>query len=87
MPFTPAPNGARGGVPAPSPHRRALLTWFAVYVSITGAQALFGDAIAGQPLPVRTLLLTVVVVPLVVYVLVPGLLRLNNALSRRCRHH
>ncbi|BCJ36825.1 hypothetical protein Athai_43280 [Actinocatenispora thailandica] len=67
----------------PSVHRRAALTWIAVYGAITTAQFLLGDLIGALPLPLRTLILTGLVVPLVVYVLVPRLLRLDAAVGRR----
>lgn len=72
----------RGASAPPSTHRRALLTWIAVYAAITAVQLAIGHRADGLPVPVRTLLLTLVVVPLVVYLLVPGLLRLNAALTR-----
>jgi antibiotic biosynthesis monooxygenase (ABM) superfamily enzyme len=68
---------------APSVHRRAVLTWIAVYGAITAAQLLLGDLIGALPMPLRTLVLTGLVVPLVVYVLVPRLLRLDAAVTRR----
>ncbi|WP_406311692.1 hypothetical protein OHA77_23635 [Streptosporangium sp. NBC_01639] len=68
---------------APSVHHRALLTWLAVYSMITVTQLLLGGLIAALPLPVRTLILTGVVVPVVVYVLVPALLRVHTEVRRR----
>lgn len=85
-----ARRDASRAAPIPSVHRRALLTWVAVYASITSAQALLGDVVAGLPLPVRTLLLAIAAVPLVVYLLVPALLRVTAALSpysHHKRHH
>ncbi|SFK01654.1 hypothetical protein SAMN05216275_115149 [Streptosporangium canum] len=67
----------------PSVHHRALLTWLAVYSMITATQLLLGGPIAALPLPVRTLILTGVVVPVVVYVLVPALLRVHTEVRRR----
>lgn len=81
---TGVPTPARSSAP-PSTHRRALITWLAVYPTITLALALLGPVTAGLPLPVRTLILTVLVVPVVVYVLMPALLRLNTAVTRRHR--
>ncbi|MEY9873990.1 antibiotic biosynthesis monooxygenase (ABM) superfamily enzyme [Streptacidiphilus sp. MAP12-33] len=63
---------------APSVHRRALITWLAVYPSITVAFLLLGPYTAHLPLALRTLVMTAIVVPAVVYVLVPILLTANH---------
>ncbi|MFC4606539.1 hypothetical protein [Streptomyces maoxianensis] len=65
----------------PSVHRRALLTWAAVYPTITVAMVVMRSWIAGLPLPVQTLVLTAVVVPVAAYGLLPLLMRLNARLS------
>ncbi|MBW8487342.1 hypothetical protein [Actinomadura parmotrematis] len=62
----------------PSVHRRALLTWLAVYPTITVAFLLLGPATAHLPLVLRTLVMTAIVVPAAVYVLVPALLRADR---------
>jgi antibiotic biosynthesis monooxygenase (ABM) superfamily enzyme len=67
---------------APSVHRRALITWLAVYPTITVALGLLGPATAHLPLLLRTLILTAIVVPIAAYVLVPLLMKANAALSR-----
>ncbi|AYF75607.1 hypothetical protein D7D52_19070 [Nocardia yunnanensis] len=67
----------------PSVHRRALITWLAVYPTITLALAVLGPLMAGLPLVVRTLLLTVVVVPTTAYLLIPMLTKANHRLSLR----
>lgn len=76
---TAAPNGGR----APSLHHRALYTWLSVYCMITGVQLLLGSSLVHLPLEVRTLVLTGIVVPVVVYLLVPTLARLHTAATRR----
>jgi antibiotic biosynthesis monooxygenase (ABM) superfamily enzyme len=68
---------------APSVHRRALITWLAVYPTITLVLGLLGPATAHLPLPLRTLILTAFVVPTAAYGLVPLLTRANAAFSRR----
>ncbi|WP_129841605.1 hypothetical protein [Streptomyces sp. RFCAC02] len=68
---------------APSAHRRALITWLAVYPTITLTLGALGPSTAGLPLPVRTLILTAIVVPLAAYVLIPALMRANAALAGR----
>jgi len=67
----------------PSVHRRALLTWVAVYPTITVALLLLHPLIGGFPVAVQTLVLTAVVVPPVVYLVLPALVRLDARLARR----
>ena len=66
------PNGRA----MPSVHRRALLTWLAVFPTITLVQLVLSPYIGGWPLVARTAVITAVAVPLSVHVLVPRLLRL-----------
>lgn len=55
----------------------ALIIWIAIYPTITTIFALFGKyLILIEPLPLRTLALTAVVVPLMVFVLIPFLQKL-----------
>ena len=62
--------------PRPGTHLRALATWLAVYPLITVVLALTRPLLGSAPLPVQTLVLTAVVVPVAVYGAVPLLLRL-----------
>ncbi|WP_198347733.1 hypothetical protein [Nocardia terrae] len=66
-----------------SAHHRALITWLAVYPTITITLALIGPAMSHLPLLLRTLALTLVVVPVTVYVLVPALTQASHALTTR----
>ncbi|MFD5434154.1 hypothetical protein ACFWJ4_18610 [Kitasatospora sp. NPDC127067] len=68
---------------APSVHRRALLTWLAVYPTITAAFALLGPHLGRLPLVLRTLVMTGLVVPVVVYALLPLLLKAEKKLTHR----
>ncbi|MER7548007.1 hypothetical protein ABTW95_33860 [Spirillospora sp. NPDC127506] len=68
---------------APSIHLRALFTWLAVYGMLMVTQALLGFALGSLSLPARTLVVTGIVVPAVVYVVVPAILRAYAALRRR----
>ncbi|AJT66567.1 hypothetical protein T261_4930 [Streptomyces lydicus] len=74
-----------GNAPAagPSIHRRALITWLAIYPTVTVVLGLLGPATAELPLLVRTLILTGIVVPVAAYVLIPALMKANAALTRR----
>jgi antibiotic biosynthesis monooxygenase (ABM) superfamily enzyme len=67
----------------PPRHRFALLVWIAIYPTITLLLELGGPLINDWPLPLRTLALTAVAVPLMVFVLLPALQRaLGGWLSR-----
>ena len=67
--------------PAPSPparpprYKQAVLTRLAVYPALTLTLAVLGPFMETWPLALRTLLVTVLLVPLVVYVILPLLNR------------
>jgi antibiotic biosynthesis monooxygenase (ABM) superfamily enzyme len=72
----PAPRSAAAPQrTAPPRHRQALVVWLAIYPTITLVLELAGPVIGEWPLPLRTLGLTAVVVPLMVFVLLPTLQR------------
>ena len=52
-------------------HKRALLTWLVVYPLITGLLALLEPLLDGLALPLRTLLLSALMVPVMVYLALP----------------
>ncbi len=62
----------------------AILIWIAIYPTVTLIGILFGNLFEQiNPLPLRTLASTIIVVPIAVYALVPALQKLlNNWLSR-----
>ena len=60
--------------------RSALLTWIAIWPLITALLILGDPLLAALPLPLRTLLLTGVLVPLMSFVVMPRLTRLADAL-------
>ncbi|MGA5822871.1 hypothetical protein ACPC54_34040 [Kitasatospora sp. NPDC094028] len=84
-PATAAPTmPAMPAAPAmPSVHRRALITWLAVYPTITAAFLLLGPYLGSLPVAVRTLVMTALVVPVVVYAVMPLLLKAERKLPRR----
>lgn len=49
----------------------AIMVWMAIYPSITLVQLLIGKQLTKLPLPLRTLIMTGILVPLMVYVLLP----------------
>jgi antibiotic biosynthesis monooxygenase (ABM) superfamily enzyme len=68
---------------APPRYRQALLVWLAIYPTITLLLELGGPVINDWPLPLRTLALTAVAVPLMVFVLLPTLQRALAGWLRR----
>ncbi|MFJ4901274.1 hypothetical protein [Streptomyces sp. NPDC088727] len=69
----------------PYVHRRARLTRPAVFTALTVVQPAIGPYVAGFPMLLRTLVITGIVVPAVVYALVPNLLKVPTAALRRLR--
>lgn len=59
----------------PPRYKQAVIIWLAVYPALTLTLAVLGPMMETWPLPLRTLLVTLLMVPLVVYVLVPVLNR------------
>ena len=53
-------------------YKVALVTWVAIYPALTITLGALGPALAPLPLYVRTLVVTALLVPLMVYVLVPA---------------
>lgn len=52
-------------------HRTAILTWAVVYPLITTLLAVLEPLLGGLPMPLRTLILTVIMVPAMVYLAMP----------------
>lgn len=52
-------------------HKTTFLIWLAIYPLITLISYLFGEYLAIIPTPLRTLILTVFLVPVMVYILLP----------------
>jgi hypothetical protein len=77
MPSTPAPAGP------PSVHVRAVITWLAIFPLVAVGMMLIGPVSESWHPVLRAFVLTVVVVPLAVYLVVPRLLGAYGALRRR----
>lgn len=60
-------------------HKRAFLSWLAIYPIITLLLWLLGEYLVKIPLVFRTLLLTLILVPLLSYMIIPFL---NNVFSK-----
>ncbi|WP_123864606.1 hypothetical protein [Chitinophaga barathri] len=59
---------------APKKWKMAVLVWIAIYPTITLLFALLGEHFARiEPLPLRTLLITGMVVPMMVFLIIPVL--------------
>jgi antibiotic biosynthesis monooxygenase (ABM) superfamily enzyme len=79
----PAPAGSQPR--PPSIHARALITWLAIFPLVTiGFFAI--EPFAGEWNPIaRAFVLSIVVVPLAVYLVVPQLMRAYQAIGRARR--
>ncbi|WP_298120796.1 hypothetical protein [Flavobacterium sp.] len=61
----------------------AVMVWIAIYPTITLVSLLIGDYIKNLPLPLKTLIMTGMLVPLMVFVLLPFLRKiLGNWLNK-----
>ena len=68
----------------PKRHKLALLTWAVVYPLITGLLVVLEPWLTGLALPLRTLLLTAILVPAMVYLAMPlATARLEGWLSSK----
>jgi antibiotic biosynthesis monooxygenase (ABM) superfamily enzyme len=61
----------------------AVVVWLAIYPALTLLLWAVGPEIRGWPLALRTLVLTVVLVPMMVFVLLPALQRVLAGWLRR----
>ncbi|HEX6429236.1 MAG TPA: hypothetical protein VF008_16175 [Niastella sp.] len=68
----------------PKKWKMAILIWIAIYPTVTLIAILFGNHFEKiNPLPLRTMVSTLIVVPIAVYVIVPALQKvLSNWLTR-----
>ena len=60
----------------PPRYKTSIVIWLAIYPLVTLAQLLLGPWLNRFPLPVATLILTFLLVPLMTYVMIPLLERL-----------
>lgn len=74
-------------ISSPAPPSRllhmAVMIWLAVFPTLTALQLLLGDLLDGLPLVARTLTLSSLVVPVVVYLILPRLHRVRATLVSR----
>jgi antibiotic biosynthesis monooxygenase (ABM) superfamily enzyme len=63
----------------PKKWKMAILIWIAIYPTVTLTAMLFGNYFQKiQPLPLQTLVSTLIVVPIAVFVVVPALQKAMN---------
>ena len=51
--------------------KSTFIVWIAIYPAITLISILYGEYLNQLPIPVRTFVLTIILVPLMVYFLIP----------------
>jgi antibiotic biosynthesis monooxygenase (ABM) superfamily enzyme len=72
----PTPNQAAAGPQAPPPrHKMAILTWAGAWAMITLILGVLGPVTATWPLPLRTLVISVLMVLALTWVVIPTLTR------------
>ena len=62
----------------PSVHRMVLLTWIGVYPLLTATALILEPLLSDAPVPLRTLAMSLLVVPTMVCVVMPAIRRLIN---------
>ncbi len=69
---------------APKKWKMAIVIWMAIYPLITLIFFVFGKQLINiDPLPLRTLLITIIAVPIMVFILIPTLQKLlHNWLTK-----
>ncbi|TYL54116.1 hypothetical protein [Agromyces mariniharenae] len=82
-PTTAAPTTVRAVPAPPSVHVRAVITWLAIFPLVAVGMVLIAPIAESWHPVLRAFVLTLVVVPLAVYVVVPQLMRAYGALRRR----
>jgi antibiotic biosynthesis monooxygenase (ABM) superfamily enzyme len=71
--YEPVSKRRLGHPASPSRYKMALLTWAAAFPLLTALNVLLGPQFAALPLPLRTLLLTGLLIGLLTYVIMPVL--------------
>ncbi len=73
-------------VPPPTTHQLALMIWLAVFPTLTAINLLLGGWLATLDPVLRTLLLSTLAVPIVIYGIMPRLQRARSRLIIRRAH-
>ncbi len=85
-PFKAAASSAAPGVKPPSVHMRALITWLAIFPLVSLGFLTIVPAMGDAHPILKVLVLTLVVVPLAVYVVVPNLMKVFMKLSFKAKN-
>jgi antibiotic biosynthesis monooxygenase (ABM) superfamily enzyme len=67
----------------PTRHEMAAMIWIAVFPTLTLLNLSLGGVLLGAPVVLRTLVLTTIAVPIVIYGLMPPLQRIRAGLLQR----
>lgn len=70
-------------IPPPTKHQLALMTWLAVFPTLTALTLLLATVFDGVPIVLRTFILVTIAVPIVVDGVMPHLHRARRALVVR----
>ncbi|MBM7503549.1 hypothetical protein ACFPER_08705 [Agromyces aurantiacus] len=70
-------------LPPPTTHQLALMIWIAVFPTLTALNLILGPVLDGMPTVLRTLALSTIAVPIVIYGIMPWLHRARRALVAR----
>ena len=71
-----AEEQAPPATPRPPRYKQAVITWLGVYPALTVILAVLGPTMESWPLPVRTLLVSVVMVIVLTWLILPFLMRM-----------
>jgi antibiotic biosynthesis monooxygenase (ABM) superfamily enzyme len=61
----------QGHPPPPPRYKLVAITWLAIYPLITAVFFFFGDSLQQLPLGIRTLVVTAIIVPAMIYLVLP----------------
>ena len=82
----PATTHPPAQVPPPTKHQLALMIWLAVFPTLTVINLVLADWLSTLSPVLRTLVLTTVAVPIVIYGIMPRLHRIRARLVTRRAH-
>jgi len=69
-------EGAPSAPAQPPRYKQAIITWLGVYPALTLILAVLGPVMESWPLPLRTLLVTLLMVPALTWLILPFLRRM-----------
>ena len=69
--------------PMPNVHERALITWLSIFPLVAIGLSILGSSLGDAHPILKAFLLTLVVVPVAVYFVVPNMMKLYFAIKKR----